>query len=184
MACISETLPRGGEQVLTLARWSPTSELTNLHTAMDRLFSDLFGEALRSPITVQMMGRAGAPAYHLPVDVMEVDNGYRIQAPVPGFKPEDVEVTFSDGVLTINAKRAEEKSRQEGKYLRREVAFGNFQRQLTLPGDVRADQIKARFENGILTLEVPRAPKPKPMRIPVQPGERAKLLTGAGSKSR
>lgn len=169
---------------MTLARWSPTSELTNLHTAMDRLFSDLFGEALRSPITAEMMGRGRAPAYHLPVDVMEVDNGYRIQAPVPGFKPEDVEVTFSDGVLTINAKRAEEKARQEGNYLRREVAFGNFQRQLTLPGDVRADQIKARFENGILTLEVPRAPKPKPMRIPVQPGERAKQLTGAGSKSR
>ena len=168
---------------MTLARWSPTSELTNLHTAMDRLFSDLFGEASHSPLTAAI-GRPGAPTFQLPVDVEEVDSGYRIQAPVPGFKPEDVEVTFSDGVLTINAKRAEEKSRQEGNYLRREVAFGNFQRQLTLPGDVRADQIKARFENGILTLEVPRAPKPKPMRIPVQPGERAKQLTGAGSKSR
>src|SRR5215470_5874588 len=110
-SCISETLPRGGEQVLTLARWSPTSELTNLHTAMDRLFSDLFGEPMRSPLTAEM-GRAGAPTYHLPVDIAEVDNGYRIQAPVPGFKPEDVEVTFSDGVLTINAKRSEEKSRE------------------------------------------------------------------------
>ena len=168
---------------MTLARWSPTSELTNLHTAMDRLFSDLFGEPMRSPLTAEM-GRAGAPTYHLPVDIAEVDNGYRIQAPVPGFKPEDVEVTFSDGVLTINAKRSEEKSRQEGNYLRREVAFGNFQRHITLPGDVRADEIKARFDNGILTLEVPRAPKPKPMRIPIQPGERAKQLTGAGSKSR
>ena len=168
---------------MTLARWGPTSELTNLHTAMDLLFSDIFGEPLRSPLSAEM-SRAGAPMYHLPVDVVEVDNGYRIQAPVPGFKPEDVEVKVSDGVLTISAKRSEEKRRQEGNYLRREVAFGNFQRHISLPRDVRADEIKARFENGILTLDVPRAPKPKPMRIPVQTGEQAKQLTGAGSKSR
>src|SRR5215813_12368835 len=68
------TLPRGGEQVLTLARWSPTSELTNLHTAMDRLFSDLFGEASHSPLTAAI-GRPGAPTFQLPVDVEEVDNG-------------------------------------------------------------------------------------------------------------
>ena len=168
---------------MTLARWSPTSELTNLHTAMDRLFSDLFGEASRSPLTATI-GRAGAPTFQLPVDVEEVDDGYRIQAPVPGFKPEDVEVTFSDGVLTINAKRSEERSRQEGNYLRREVAFGNLQRHITLPADVHADEIKARFDNGILTVQVPRAQKSKPTRIRIQPGEQAKRPTRSGSKGR
>lgn len=127
-------------------------------------------------------GRTGAPTYHLPVDIVETDGGYRIQAPVPGFKPEDVEVTFSDGVLTINAKRSEEQTRQEGNYLRREVAMGNYQRQTTLPGDVRADSINASFDNGLLTVEVPRAPKPEPVRIKIRPGEQAKQLAGAGSK--
>lgn len=168
---------------MTLARWSPTSELTNLHTAMDRLFSDLFGEASHSPLTAAI-GRAGAPTFQLPVDVEEVDNGYRIQAPVPGFKPEDVEVTFSDGVLTINARRSEEKSRQEGNYLRREVAFGNLQRHITLPAQVRADEIKARFDNGILTVEVPRAQKSRATRIRIQPGVQAKQPASSGSKSR
>jgi len=168
---------------MTLARWSPTSELTNLHTAMDRLFGDVFGESMRGSPTGDG-GRTGAPTYHLPVDIVEVDNGYRIQAPVPGFKPENVEVTYSDGVLTINAKRTEEKTQKEGNYLRREVAYGNFQRQITMPRDVRADDIKATFENGVLTVEVPRAPKPKPMKIAIQKGEQAKQPAGAGSKSR
>jgi len=168
---------------LTLARWSPTSELTSLHTAMDRLFSDLLGEASQSPLTTAI-GRAGAPTFQLPVDVEEVDYGYRIQAPVPGFKPEDVELTFSDGVLTINAKRSEEKSRQEGNYLRREVAFGNLQRHITLPANVRADEIKARFDSGILTVDVPRAQKSRATRIRVQPGQQAKQPTASRSKSR
>jgi HSP20 family protein len=122
------------------------------------------------------------PTFHLPVNIVDTEQGYRIQAPVPGFRPEDVEVTFSDGVLTINAKRSEEQTRQEGNYLRREVGFGNYWRQIALPGDVRADDIRATFDNGVLTVEVPRAPKPEPKKIEVKPGEQQRQLEGSGSK--
>jgi hypothetical protein len=97
-----------------------------------------------------------------------------IKAPVPGFNPEDVEITFSDGVLTINATRREEREEPEGQYLRREIAFGNYQRRIALPGDVRADGIMATFDNGVLMVEVARAPRPQPRRIQVQPGDQSR----------
>jgi HSP20 family protein len=141
---------------------------------MDRLFSDVFGEAYGG-------GDEGrSPMFHLPVDIKETEDGYVIKAPVPGFKPEDVEITFSDGVLTISANQREEKEEKEGQYLRREIAFGNYQRRIALPGDIRADGIKARFEDGVLSIQVPRAPKPEPVRIQVQPGDKSREAQAGG----
>jgi hypothetical protein len=98
-----------------------------------------------------------------------------VQAPIPGVRPEDVEVSFADGVLTINATRREDREQREGRFLlRREIAFGNYQRRIALPGDVQADNITARFDNGVLTIEVPRSARPEPPRIEVQPGERSR----------
>jgi HSP20 family protein len=146
------------------------NELTSLHSAMDRLFGDIFGDTLWSPTGDR--GREGMPAYRLPVDIVETDQGYRIHAPVPGVRPEDVEITFSDGVLSIKARRSEELTRPDGRYLRRELVFGEYQRQIMLPGDVRAENIRASFDNGMLAVEVPRAPRPQPARIEVQRGQK------------
>jgi HSP20 family protein len=163
---------------MAMSRWTPVNDLTSLHNAMDRLFSDVFGEALAP---TQEEARAGAqPTLHLPVNVRQDDSGYHIEAPVPGFRPEDVEVTFADGLLTINARRREERERKEGNYLRREAAFGNLWRQVALPGDVQADQIRASFDNGMLTVDVPRARRPQPKKIEVQAGRQ---MAGAGKKS-
>jgi HSP20 family protein len=137
---------------------------------MDRLFSDVFGDSFG-----RMGGEdLGLATFHLPVDIQETENGYVIKAPVPGFNPEDVEITFSDGVLTINATHKEEREEPEGQYLRREIAYGDYQRRIALPGDVKAEDIRATFDNGVLTVEVPRAPRPEPRRIQVQPGEQSR----------
>jgi HSP20 family protein len=149
---------------------------------MDRLFADMFGEmgmAMR-PIMGDG-GEGGTPTYHLPVNIMETDSGYMIEAPVPGFKPEDVDITFSDGMLTINARRSEAKRQGEGNWLRRELGYGHYMRQITLPGQVKADDIKASFDDGMLMVEVPRAPKPKAAHIEVQ---RGKQMAGSGSGKR
>lgn len=162
---------------MAIARWSPSSELTSLHSAMDRLFEDMFESTSAEP------GRKVTATYRLPVDVVESEQGYLIKAPLAGFKPEDVEITFSEGILTISAKHSEEHERKEGAYLRREVAWGNYVRQIALPGDVQADHIKASFDNGLLMLEVPRTPKPQPRRIEVKPGSRSRE-TAASSSSK
>jgi HSP20 family protein len=120
------------------------------------------------------------PTYFLPLDVKEVGNGYEIHAPVPGFKPEEVDVTFSEGVLTIQAKHSEESSQQQGGYLRKEVSYGNYQRSIQLPGDVKEEDITASFENGVLTVSVPKAPRPEPKRIQIT-GSSKKELGGKTS---
>ena len=149
---------------MAIARWSPFQELTTLHTTMDRLFTDML-EGGDDTAT------SGMPTFRLPIDISETDNGYLIKAPIAGFKPEEVEVHLSDGVLSISAKHKEEKTEKKGKYLRREVALGNFERQIALPKDVRGEDIKATFNNGVLAVEVPRAPKSQPKRIEVRTDE-------------
>lgn len=176
---------------MAIVRWTPANDLAGLHSAMDRLFGDVFGDVFATAGTTQGMermqegngDRRQLPTFHLPVNISETNEGYRIEAPVPGFRPEDVEITFADGILTIDARRSDEQTRQDNNYMRREVSFGNYRRQISLPGDVRADDIKATFDNGVLNVFVPRAPKPEPKRIQIQPGEQAKQLSAAGSGS-
>src|SRR5262245_21439664 len=160
-----------------MIRWSPSTELATLHTTMDRLFDSFFG----SPVTDGGTQRPTAPTYVLPLNVREVDSGYEIQAPVPGFEPEEVEVTFSDGVLKIRAQHSEASTRQDGGYLRREVAHGNVQRSIQLPGDVREDGISAHFENGVLTVSLPKAPRPQPRKIEVSGGVKKQELGASSS---
>lgn len=177
---------------MAIVRWSAANDLASLHSAMDRLFGDVFGDVFGSAMPTQGTerteggngGRRRYPTYHLPVNISETKDGYRIEAPVPGFRPEDVEVTFADSILTIHAQRKEEETRKEDSYMRREVAMGDYRRQISLPGDVRGDDIKATFDNGILSIAVPRAPQPQPKRIQVQAGEQAKQLTGAAGSQK
>jgi HSP20 family protein len=143
-------------------------DLTSLHSAMDRLFSEMF-ESQFGP----QRREGGQIANRLAVDVERTDQGYRITAPVPGFKPEDVEVTFSDGILTISAMKKEEKEQKDRNYLRREVARGSFIRQIALPPDVDQERINANFQDGMLTIDIPRTQKAQPKKIEVKPGRGA-----------
>jgi HSP20 family protein len=127
---------------------------------MDRLFEDFFG-----PSSAGDASQRQTPTYFLPLDVKEVENGYEIHAPVPGFKPEEVDVTFSDGVLKIQAQHSSRQTQEQSGYLRREVAWGNFQRTIQLPADVKEDGITATFEDGMLTISLPKVPRPQPKKI-------------------
>jgi HSP20 family protein len=115
-----------------------------------------------------------SPAFGTPLDVQKTDGGYRIQAALPGFKPEDVEITLENGTLTIGAKRSDDKQAEQGRYLHREVVSGSFVRRLALPAEVTADDVTASFENGLLTLDV-RYETAKPVRIPIGAAAQAEL---------
>jgi len=137
----------------------------------DRLFVDFFGTPLvddsREPRT-----------WYLPLDVVDLGNAYQVRAALPGFKPEDVEVTFADGVLAIKAQRKQESESKDGSYLRRELTYGDYERRVQLPGDVKQADIKAAFDNGMLTIEIPKVPAPQPVKIPVA-AKAEKQLVGA-----
>src|ERR1700716_3944056 len=109
---------------MLMTRWDPFAELAALERQVDRIFSDVFG----SPAEPQTVNEP--TFFRLPVNVEEKDGKYLITAPLAGFKPEDVEVNFADGVLTISAQHSEEKKTDRNGYIRREVVTGNLYRQI------------------------------------------------------
>ncbi|MFN2568836.1 MAG: Hsp20/alpha crystallin family protein [Candidatus Dormibacteria bacterium] len=146
---------------MALIRWNPWNELSSLHGQMDQLFNEAFANENR---------QGGGVHVNLPVDIRQTDEAYFIEASVPGFKPEDVDLTFDDGVLTIRGTHNAEQEHEQDGYVRRERRMSSFYRQVGLPAEVRADEISAAYENGVLTVTVPRAQKAQPKRIPVTSG--------------
>ena len=142
---------------MALVRWNPWGELFDLHNQMDQLFQTLTTETPRN----------GGQHANLPVDIRQSDEAYTIEASVAGFKPEDVEVTFEAGVLTIRGTHREDHEQKQGTYVRRERQTQSVFRQISLPAEVRAEEISASFENGLLSVTVPRAQKAQPKRIQV-----------------
>lgn len=161
---------------MAINRWSPVGELASLHTAMDRLFGDFFGgTSLEGEQT-----ETQSATWYLPLDIVDAGSAYEVKAAVPGFKPEDVEVTFHDGMLNIVARHKEETQSKQGKYLRRELRVGNFARSVQLPAEIRPEEIKAAFDSGILTVEIPKAAVAKPIKIQVSgKAEKTPVATGA-----
>ena len=166
---------------MTLNRWSPTGELASLHTAMDRLFSEFFGTPLMSSGSDS---EAPTPTWYLPLDIVDVGSAYQIKAAVPGFTPEEVELTYSEGVLNISARHRQEWSSKDstGTYLRRELASGNYSRSVQLPGEVKQDGIKASFDAGILTIDVPKVPAAQPIKIQIAGKSPQKQFAGTGTQ--
>ena len=158
-------------------RWNPWSDLINLHSQMDQLFDASFGSG-------QTGRENGYELANLPVDIHQTDDAYTIDASVPGFRPEDVEVTLEDGVLTIRGSLRSEHSRDDKGYIRRERRQTSVYRQIGLPQEVQTDGINASFSNGVLTVRVPRTPKAQPKRIPVTIDAQARLVSSDEGKSK
>ena len=136
---------------------------------MNRLFNQMFGGVARRTGEEQRTQDAGwAPA----IDVIQEDEDLVVRAEIPGAKPEDVDVSIHNGVLTISGKLEEEREEERSGYLVRERRSGSFRRSLQLPHDVDEDQIKANFENGVLEVRVPGAAAvQEPKRIQIGGGD-------------
>ncbi len=164
---------------MMLTGWDPWGELQSLHSTMDRIFGQVFGGSAGRNQTEE-------PRFYLPVNLVENPTGYELEAPVPGFRPEEIDVTFTDGVLTIKAERRPQEHEQrseETQYLRREFSRGSYIRQLTLPGEINPDTIQASVDHGLLTVQIPKAPSAQPKRIQISSGgaSKAKLVGSSSS---
>lgn len=137
-----------------------------LHREMNRLFDDAMRGGL-APSGTQA-GQGGALlAPHM--DVSETDKEVRIQAELPGVSEKDIEISLNDDVLTIRAEKQQERKEERKGVHFSERSFGTFQRSLRLPFPVREDQVQAHFENGVLSVTMPKAqPQERTRRIPVQ----------------
>ena len=87
---------------------------------------------------------------------------------LPGVKPEDVDVTIGDDLVTISGTFKEEKETNDAGYVHKELSEGSFSRSFSLPTAINADAAKAEFRNGLLTLTLPKTEEVKPTHVKVQ----------------
>jgi HSP20 family protein len=145
-----------------LARWDPFQDLLAIQDEMNQVFGRALGRGDRP--SGERQARAWAPA----LDIAERNDAYVVTVEVPGIKPEQLEITVEDGVLTISGERRFEAETKEEQYHRVERSYGAFRRSITLPARVKADAIDASFEDGLLQVVVPKAEEAKPKRIEVR----------------
>ena len=138
-----------------------------LREAMTRLFEESFV----GPRFEFFSARA------FPIDVYETKDqkGYIIEAALPGFKPEEIQVTVQEHTLTIRVERKAEEKVEKGTYLRSERYNGEMSRSITLPEPVEANLVEATYEHGVLTLLVPKRAETKSKAVPVRVKEPAAM---------
>lgn len=134
-----------------LAHWDPSSETSRIH---DRLFT--------------RGGNDREWGFRPAVDIYEDDTGIHVKAEVAGVKPEDIKVDVENRVLTLSGERKlDHEDKAEG-YRRVERYYGSFSRSFALPSDVSAEEIDAKYDNGVLTVTLPKRPEAKRRAITVK----------------
>ena len=142
-----------------IIRWEPAREMMTLREAMDRLFDDAFTRPLS----------LGGNNWSIPaVDMYQTDNEVVVKAALPGIKADEVQINVTGEVLTIKGETKQENETKEKAYHIREQRWGTFERSLVLPTEVVADKAKADFENGVLTITLPKAEEVKPKTISIK----------------
>jgi len=176
---------------LAIERWDPYAEMARFQDLINRMF----GEAFRLPWRL-----APPMGYTLPVDVCEMDDEYLVRAVVPGVRPEDLDISVKEDTVTIRgelkapewmeggqqpAGQTQQQPTGRARAQRgatcwlQEIPYGRFTRTITLPTAINASNAKAEFENGILTLHLPKTEEAKPRRIEVRAGaQRQQIGTG------
>jgi HSP20 family protein len=155
----------------TIARWEPFRGVTTLQDQINRLFNDAFERTGE-----QSNLSAWAPA----VDIYETEQELVVKADLPDVDPKDLDIRVENNLLTIRGERKFEKKVNEENYLRVERSFGSFARSFTLANTVNPDAIKAEYQNGVLTLTIPKREEAKPKQIKVSVNAPAAAAAASG----
>src|SRR5580658_3332279 len=141
-----------------MTRWDTYSGLSGLQEQVNRLFEGTFPRrADHSALT------SWAPA----VDIYETENELVVKADLPEVNQQDLDIRVENNILTIRGERKFEKKVNEENYLRVERAYGSFSRSFSLANSVKSEEIKADYQNGALTLHIPKREEAKPKQIKV-----------------
>jgi HSP20 family protein len=143
---------------MAIQRWEPLREMVSLRDAMNSLLQESF---------VRPVGLMGDGAEFLPLDIAETEDEFIVKASLPGVRPEDVHITARGDTLTIRGELKAEEEKKGEHYHLRELRQGHFQRTVTLSTPISADKTQAQFENGVLTLKLPKAEEAKPKEIKI-----------------
>jgi HSP20 family protein len=144
---------------------NPFRGFSDMQSQMNRMFDEMLGNFSRRPERQVQGVTQWAPA----IDVTTQNGNIVIRAELPGVKPEDVDITLQDNVLTISGERKAEQEEERGGYYVRERRYGSFSRSFTLPQGTDESKINARYENGVLELTVEGAAAvQEPKRIQIE----------------
>lgn len=140
---------------MTLVKWHPLSGMRSPEREMEQFFGNFLNTAFDQK-------QSWTPR----VDLSESEHGFEIVAEIPGMRKEDIQIKFQDNVLTLSGERV--RVEEDGKqYHRLEGRYGKFERAFYMPDDVKSDEIKARYKEGVLTVEIPKSEKMKPKEISI-----------------
>jgi HSP20 family protein len=146
----------------SVVRFDPFRDITSLRDEMNRLFTRTLGD-----------GGSGVASWTPAVDVFDTADAIVLRAELPGLTTDDFDIEVDGDVLTLSGERTFEEAVEEGRYHRIERSYGRFARSVTLPQNVKADEISANLDDGVLTVRVPKADEVRPRRIAVTAGETA-----------
>ncbi|OPX84313.1 MAG: 18 kDa heat shock protein [Pelotomaculum sp. PtaB.Bin104] len=139
---------------MAIVKWDPFRELEGLQSSINRLFDDNF-RFMRMPEATLAQGGA------FPVNIKDTPEAVQIKAELPGFNKGDIKISLSDNVLTIRAERQKEDKVENENYIRVERSYGSFSRSFTVDVPVVQDQLKARYQDGIVEITLPKAEETK-----------------------
>ncbi len=152
---------------MSIIRWNPARELLSMERELNRFFNS-FGDRFRSQNSEES-GEGYENAVWMPLtDIVEKDGAYELHIDLPGIDKKDVKISFSDGELKISGERSQGKVSKNDKCHREERMYGKFYRSFRLPREIKADQISAEFNNGELSVSVPKAEEVKPKEIEIK----------------
>ncbi len=161
---------------MSVMRWDPFRDLLSIQEEMNELFNRAFGQRERG----EPSARLWAPA----LDIAERKDAYLVKVELPGVKPEDLDISLEDGLLTVSGERQFTQESSDERYHRVERRYGAFRRSITLPSQVKADAIEASFDDGVLSITVPKAEEARPKKITVRAGGSPRQVEGTSTEKK
>jgi HSP20 family protein len=144
---------------MAITRWDPFRDLMSIQNEMNRLFGRTYGSDV---------GETTRGAWTPALDVFETQDKFVITMELPGVSPDDVDISVEDSTLVVRGERRFYNEQNEESFLGIERRFGEFTRSLTLPSTADAESIQASFDQGVLTIEVPKREEAKPRKITIK----------------
>lgn len=145
-----------------ILKWSPGRDLLEIQEELNQRFEEYFNRG------VDRRGVSKRVCWTPRVDIAETKESLIITAEIPGSKQEDIKVSISEDILTIEGEKKQEKNVDELNYHCMERSYGNYKRIFRLPVAVQTDKIRASYKEGVLRIELPREEKALPKEIQIE----------------
>ena len=143
---------------MPIVRWDPFREFAQMSDEIGRWFGD---------VPEREKGERGSVIWAPRVDIKETENNVTVKADLPGIKMEDIDVSGDENQLVIKGERKLEKEEKEKDYIRVERSYGSFYRSFDVGVPIKADEVKASYDNGVLEITIPKAEVKKAQKVEI-----------------